>query len=232
MTWPGYRPSRSSPAQAAPPAIRGSRFARHNTEGVSTAPTLHYGPSVADDAELRLTGDLTGKRTIELGVSAPSNAVAMALRNARALAVDPSPDRIALVRKQAEEAEVTVQCHESEIADLGFVTSASIDLVVASHVLHAVDDLPRLLRQVHRVLRPETSFILSEPHPFSEILVKDGTRLVVDRPYSETRTIGDVVMAMQRANFAIDVVHELSSRAQRHPLVPAVLVVKARKLGV
>ena len=99
---------------------------------------VRYGAGVADEGELRLCGEVAGKRVIELGIATPSNAVALATAGARALAVDPSADRIALLRKQAEQAEVTVQCHQSEVADLGFVTSASIDLVVASHTLHEI----------------------------------------------------------------------------------------------
>jgi len=39
-------------------------------------------------------------------------------------------------------------------------------------------------------------------------------------------------MAMQRTNFRIDVMHELPPTNARHALTPAVLVIRARKLGV
>src|SRR5215471_17554863 len=115
-----------------------------HTEGVAGGPVVRYGTGVADDSELRLCGDVAGKRVMELGISSPSNAVALAIAGARAIAVDPSAERIATLRKQAEQAEVTVQCHQSEVADLGFATSASTDLVLASHSLHEVDDIARL----------------------------------------------------------------------------------------
>lgn len=189
---------------------------------------------MADDAELRLCGDVAGKRVIELGISAPSNAVALALAGARALAVDPSSDRIAMLRRQAEEAEVTVQCHQAAIADLGVVTSASIDLVIASHSLHDVDDLARLLRQIHRVLKPDASFIMSGPHPIASMLANVAGRQVVQAAYGAgaVRSISDLFMAMQRTNFRIDVMHELPPTNARHALTPAVLVIRARKLGV
>lgn len=199
---------------------------------------VRYGSSVADESELRLCGDVTGKRVIELGISAPSNAVALAAAGARALAVDPSADRIALLRRQAEAAEVTVQCHQAEVADLGFVTSASIDLVVASHTLTEVDDLARLLRQIHRVLKPEAPFVMAGPHPVAAMLtaVSGPATLqpTVQHPYGSApaRSISDIFMALQRTNFRIDVMHELMPLNNRAAFAPLVLVIRARKLGV
>lgn len=195
---------------------------------------VRYGAGVADEGELRLCGDVAGKRVIELGIATPSNAVALATSGARALAVDPSADRIALLRKQAEQAEVTVQCHQSEVADLGFVTSASIDLVVASHTLHEVDDLARLLRQIHRVLKPEAPFVMAGPHPITAMLATIDSQQVVRNAYGDdsAKSISDIFMAMQRTNFRIDVMHELMPLDTRAALTPTVLVIRARKLGV
>ncbi len=198
------------------------------------ATVVRYGQSVADDNELRLCGDVSGKRVIELGISAPSNAVALAAAGARALAVDPSADRIALLRRQAEEAEVIVQCHQSAVADLGFVTSASIDLVLASHTLADLDDLARLLRQIHRVLKPEARFIMAGPHPIASMLASIGGQHVVQHPYGAglARSISDVFMSLQRTNFRIDVMHELMPLNTHNAMAPAALVIRARKLGV
>ncbi|MEO6124105.1 MAG: class I SAM-dependent methyltransferase [Ilumatobacteraceae bacterium] len=195
---------------------------------------VRYGNSVADDAELRLCGDVNGKRVLELGVSAPSNAVALAAAGARALAVDPSADRIAHVRKEAEAAEVTVQCHQVEIADLGIVASASLDLVVASQSLDQVDDLARLLRQVHRILKSDATFIMAGTHPIAAMLASVSGQQVVQHEYgsSTVRSIGDWFMAMQRTNFRIDVMHELPANNVRNPMTPTTLVLRARKLGV
>jgi 2-polyprenyl-3-methyl-5-hydroxy-6-metoxy-1,4-benzoquinol methylase len=189
---------------------------------------------VADDAELRLCGDVTGKRVMELGISTPSNALALALAGARVIAVDPSAERIAQLRRQAQEAEVTIQCHQTEIADLGVATSASFDLVVASHTLGDVDDLSRLLRQIHRVLKPEASFVMAGPHPIAAMLASAGGQQVVQQAYGSggSRTISDVMMALQRTNFRVDMMHELVPTNARNALAPTVLVIRAKKHGV
>ena len=195
---------------------------------------VRYGNSVADDAELRLCGDVAGKRILELGVSSPSNAVVLAAAGARALAVDPSAERIAQVRKEAEAAEVTVQCHQVEIADLGVVASASLDLVVASQSLDQVDDLARLLRQVHRILKSDATFIMAGAHPIAAMLGTVAGQQVVQRAYGSgtVRSVGEWFMAMQRTNFRIDVIHELQANNTRTALTPSVMVLRARKLGV
>ena len=114
--------------------------------------SVWFGDGVVDDSELRLCGDVMGKRIIELGVTPtpagmPPNSITLARAGAKAIAVDPNAEDITVVRQQAAQAEVRVECHQSELADLGFATSGSVDLVVSSQTLDDVDDLPRLLRR-------------------------------------------------------------------------------------
>lgn len=193
-----------------------------------------YGEQVADDGEFRLVGDVSGKRTIELGVAAtpppvPPNAVTLARNGAKSIAVDPSAERIADLRGRAVEAEVRVECHEGELADLGFATSGSVDLVLAACSLDAVDDLPRLLRQVHRVLRPAAAFVVSLTHPVAAMF--DGA-VVTHRYGARSRTMAELFMNFERANFLVDVVHEPMPLHDPAAVAPALLLVRARKQGV
>lgn len=196
----------------------------------TTVPSLWYGAGVPGEADLRLCGDVSAKRVLELGIDAEaSNAVALALSGAKAIVSDPDPERIALVRQRAEAAEVHVECHLGAPADLGFATSASIDVVVCSHRLAEVDDLARLFRQVHRVLRPEGPFVIAIPHPAWEML--DDSHTSVARPYGEGAfAIGALLTTLSRADLRVDMIHELRSSAS--DAVPSTLVIRARKLGV
>ncbi len=197
--------------------------------------SIWYGANVADESELRLCGDLAGKRVIELGVTGPGgsvtpNSVIAAMAGAKAMALDPDPQAIAAVRAAAEHAEITVQCHQGDLADLGFATSASVDLVVASHTLGGVDDLPRLLRQVHRVLKPGAPFVVAMRHPVAAMFSgQDHTATAAYGANSSTFT--ELYMAFERSNFRLDVVHELNDQRVRDPLCPAVFVLRARKQG-
>lgn len=208
---------------------------------------VSFGDSVSHDDELRICGDVKGKRVLELGIfprptephsgvptSVVPNSVIMAQRGARAISIDPSRDAIAQARAAAAHAEVAVEFHEGDLADLGFLMNSVLDLAVCVHHIDANTDVARLFRQVHRVLRPEAGFVFAVTHPMSAVF--DGNDPTARRPYgSTTPTIGEFTMALQRANFTIDVMYELSplatSPAQSAPIAPTVLVVRARKLG-
>ena len=198
---------------------------------MSSAPPVSYGAHVVSDADLRLCGDVQGKRVVELGVADPPNAVGLALAGAKVIVVDPSADAISDVRRRAEAAEIRLECHQSDLADLGFVTSASVDVVLLVHRLGDVDDFARLLRQVHRILKPESPLVLAVEHPAHGITAGDAATPA--RRYGGAgRTLGELFMALQRSNFRVDVLHELDAVNRPDALAPAVLVLRARKLGV
>lgn len=191
---------------------------------------ISFGRDVPDDRELRLCGDISGgKRALELGISTELNAVAFARAGAKAIAVDPDAGRIERLRAAATAAEVPVECHLGELADLGFATSGSIALVVANHTLTEVDDLGRLLRQVHRVLAASHPFVISVPHPFAGVHTTDGHRATT-HPYGTVgRTIGDWHTHLGRANFRVD--HIVEAGVSTSSPVPTTLVLRARKEG-
>ena len=191
--------------------------------------SIWYGANVADESELRLCGDVAGKRVVELGIAPSPNSLTFATDGAKAMALDTDAQAIAALRAAAERREVKVECHQGDLADLGFATSASVDLVLASHSLHTVDDLPRVLRQVHRVLKIGAPFVVAMPHPVATMFAPDHS---LRYAYGAAGlTFSELYMAFERTNFRFDVVHELTDRRTRDPITPSVLVVRARKQG-
>jgi SAM-dependent methyltransferase len=184
---------------------------------------INYGPGTPGDDELKLCGDVSdGKRAIELGISPWFNSIAFARAGAKSIAVDTDPDRIAETRRLATAAEVQVQCLATDLADLGDVASASCEVVLAAHTIDRVDDLGRLLRQVHRILKPSMSLVMSMPHPYADISS--------EHPYGTgARTIGEWFTALTRSNFRVDQLFELGATAQSP--APASLILRARKEG-
>jgi SAM-dependent methyltransferase len=204
------------------------------TNGHTGDMSIWYGDHVADESDLRLCGDLAGKRVLELGVGAgpvPASVIA-AVAGAKAIVLDPDPTAIARVRAAAEAASTTdpvrVECHEGELADLGWATSASIDLVIAAHTASQADDLPRLLRQVHRVLRPGCAFVIAMHHPVHRMFAGGETTAYG----ASSPTFGELYLAFERTNFRWDMVHELTDDRARQAIAPTVLVLRARKQGV
>jgi len=193
---------------------------------------VSYGAGVADDGELRLCGDVQGKRVIELGIDAVSNAPALARAGAKVIVVDPSAERIAAARAAAADDGNRLEAHDGDLADLGFATSASVDLVLCVHRLDKVDDLARTLRQVHRVLKPEARFVLATTHPAGAMLGPAASvGSIVQRTYREAEafTLHQLFTALQRANFTVDSLQELEPGP--NAAAPTVLVLRARKLG-
>ncbi len=195
-----------------------------------TTTAIRFGRDIPDDRELRLCGDISGgKRAIELGVSRNQNSLAFALAGAKAIAVDPSPDAIAGLRSAAAKAEVSVECHTGDLADLGFATSGSASLVVADHTIADIDDLGRLLRQVHRVLHASHPFVISVPHPFAGVHTSDQYGSKVHTYGTVGRTVGDWFIHLSRANFRVD--HILELGVSDISPVPTTLILRARKEG-
>lgn len=203
--------------------------------------TIQYGVGIPDESELRLLGDLSGgKRVLELGVDEHHyNAIGFAVAGAKALAVDPDPAAIEHLREAAAKADeeakhttgepVRVECHVSDLADLGFATSGSIAAVVANHTLDGVDDLSRVLRQVHRVLRASHPFVFSVVHPFAGVTSSAAAGGPVTRYGAAGRTIGEWFTQLARTNFRVDQILELGV-SESSP-VPTTLVIRARKEG-
>lgn len=221
------------PEEASDTRIHGRTGAERHTGAVNgdgPLDVITFGPDAPSDDELRLCGDVSGgKRAIELGVSNGHNAIAFAMAGAKSIAVDPDPERIARIRELATEHELRVECHEADLADLGFATSGSVELVVADRTLATTPDLGRVLRQVHRVLRTGQPFVIVLEHPFVPVaaeLAGGGTPPVYG---TAGRTLGDWFTSLYRANFRVDALHELGA-TETHP-APTTLVLRARKEG-
>lgn len=216
-----------------------------------------YGTELPTEAELRLLGNVEGTRILDLGSGTGRNAVALAHQGAKVIAVDPSAHLLASARERCEVADVRVELHQAELAELAFLRSDSIDAAISVMALGSVDDLARVFRQVHRVLKPEAPLVCSVPHPAFAMLdptAPDPLRIVhayddnaprpweldgnevVDRP----RTFADLFTTFQRSNFRVDQVIEptASGPTGRNPnyadvmrTVPATLLLRARKQG-
>ena len=131
---------------------------------------ISFGNDVSDDLELRICGDVRGKRVLELGIFGPMpNCVTLARKGARVTSVDTQRDTIQRARHSANEFEVSVEFHESGHADLGMMMSGTVDLAVSIHQIDTDTDVARLFRQVHRVLKPEAGFIFALGHPAAAI---------------------------------------------------------------
>src|SRR5450432_1100511 len=127
--------------------------------------TVSYGPEMPSERELRLLGDVRGKRVLDLGCGSGQASIAFARQGAHAIALDASARQLERARRLAEVEEVRVEWHRSDLADLAFLRADSVDLAFSAHAIAEVEDLDRVFRQVHRVLVPGAAFVFSYEHP-------------------------------------------------------------------
>jgi SAM-dependent methyltransferase len=229
----------------------------HGTE--LTGDLVQLGPDLDHEQLAKLIGSVDGRRVLDLGCGTGAAAIALARRGARVIAVESSTARLAQARAAAERAEVRIEFHHSDLADLAFMRADAVDLVVSVYALAAVQDLSRVVRQVHRVLTPESPFLLSLPHPFATMLEDDDTeqqpptltrtswsstplawRAGADEGVAHPHSLGELFTTLTRASFRVDTVLEPRANAAGTSLhrsslsewVPETLVIRARKLGI
>ncbi len=194
----------------------------------------HYGPDLPTEAELRLLGDLKGKRVLELGCGAAQCSIAFAKHGATAIGVDFSAAQLALARELTEREEVKVELRQGDMADLAFLRADSIDLVFSAFAFGYVEDLNRVFRQVHRVLKVGAPLVFSLPHPAYHLLDENSSSSSsasseaggpgIRRSYFDRRpvtskwggvsattyhhTFADLYMGLLRSSYRVDLVVE------------------------
>jgi SAM-dependent methyltransferase len=203
---------------------------------------LLYGPEGPSEHDLRLVGDVAGKRVLQLGCADPASAVALAEHGAVVIAVDSSSARLVRARSRAEAAEVRVEFREGDLADLAFLRADSVDVVVSALAIDTLEDSARAFRQVQRVLKPNAPFVFSQAHPFA-LCVDDGqvTRsYLAPGPVPVTRAdeqvavyprmLSEVFTDLFRSGFRLDTLVE-PKPGRAGGMLPSIVVWRVRKEG-
>lgn len=187
-------------------------YARENETGLFNA---HYArPAIID-----LAGDVTGRHILDAGCGAGPLAAALRDRGARVTGFDASPAMVALAeRRLGTDANVLV----ADLAEpLPFATG-EFDDVVASLVLHYLEDWSGPLAELRRVLRPGGRLILSVNHPVIRPVVYPEEDYFAISAYTEDytfdgqtayltfwhRPLHAMTDAFTRAGFSISVISE------------------------
>ena len=181
----------------------------------------------------RLIGHVSGRRVLELGCGEGHAAVGLALRGARVTAIDEDVRQLRAARELAIRHEATVEFHQTQLAELAFLTADQIDLAFSVTSLCLVEDLDRVIRQVHRVIKPGGHLLISLPHPAALCADPDNPALTI-RPWTGKRpkkgryihTVESIVSSLGRAKFVVDTVLE---RHADDNMLPATLLTRAHK---
>jgi SAM-dependent methyltransferase len=171
-------------------------------------------------AILRLAGELRSKRVLELGCAGGVLTAQLVERGADVLAVDQQPRMVELAQQRlGDRARIEVADLEEP---LDIVPTGSVDVVVASLVLHYLADWTPVLAELHRCLVPGGVLVFSIHHPFTGWSLSDGqdyhrTELISEAwdwdglPVTAEmyrRPLSAIFGSLRQAGFTIDVVDE------------------------
>ena len=208
--------------------------------------SVEFGPGAVEGLDRRLLGDVSTQRVLELGTGSGRSAIALAKQGARVVAIDADLEESEMARTAAEVAEVHVEVHHADLADLAFLQADSFDAVISIHALAGIADVGRVFRQVHRVLKSDRPLAFSLPHPAS--LTVDPSNGRITTPYEDDDPLGEghhltyrhsishLFTQLNRANYRVDTLLEPthdseSSESDAGTLLPASVIFRARKIG-
>ncbi|MBP2703202.1 class I SAM-dependent methyltransferase [Microbispora sp. RL4-1S] len=121
-------------------------------------------------AMLALAGDVAGRRILDAGCGSGPLSAALRERGAVVTGIDVSAGMLALARRRLGD---DVALHVADLNDRLPFADGAFDDVVASLVLHYLEDWGPPLAELRRVLRPGGRLIASVDHPFVAYTIQD-----------------------------------------------------------
>ena len=199
---------------------------------------VEFGPGAVDGLDRKLLGDVSGQRILDLGCGSGNSAIALASQGARVVAIDADETQVELTRAAADKAEVHVEVHHGDLADLAFLHADIFDAVISVHSLASVSDIGRVFRQTHRLLQTDRPLVVSLPHPASLMVSSESPRTIAfdyndEQPLGEghhlthRHGIGHTFTQLNRANYRVDTLLEPVGTGVH----PASTIFRARKIG-
>ena len=149
-------------------------------------------------AVLALAGDVTGRRILDAGCGSGPLSAALRDRGAIVTGFDSSPGMIELARRRLGDGA------DLQVADLAGplpFPDGGFDDVVASLVLHYLEDWGPPLAELRRVLRPGGRLIVAVDHPFAitaiHLLAGRKTNYLATHSWTEEWTMGGQTVPMR-----------------------------------
>ncbi|GAB3209626.1 Methylase involved in ubiquinone/menaquinone biosynthesis [Marinactinospora thermotolerans DSM 45154] len=120
-------------------------------------------------AMLALAGEVAGRRILDAGCGAGPLSAALRDRGADVTGIDASAGMLALARRRLGD---DVDLRVCDLSDPLPFPDGAFDDVVASLVLHYLEDWGPTLAEMRRVLRPGGRLIASVHHPFVDYAIQ------------------------------------------------------------
>jgi ubiquinone/menaquinone biosynthesis C-methylase UbiE len=151
---------------------------------------VYWGEFVVSERNLRILGNVKGKRVLEIGCGGAQNSIALAKRGARVCGVDLSQTQLHHGNLLARTDKVQIALIVADMQSLPFRDKA-FDLVTTAVSLHYVSDLRAVVREAYRVLGKNGCFTFSAEHPMKEgkLVTTRGVSSVTVKDYFRRRVV-------------------------------------------
>jgi SAM-dependent methyltransferase len=164
-------------------------FAQEYDKGNETS---SYNAYYERPATLDLVGDVSGLRVLDAGCGSGTLAAELVARGATVTGIDMSENLLAIARGRT-----TGEFRRHDLTQPLPFADAAFDLVVASLVMHYLEDWAPPLREFHRVLAPGGRFVFSTHHVFMAMDLSDNDQYFAIHQYEDHWQRGDGVMHMR-----------------------------------
>ena len=188
------------------------------------AERLTWGIRCPPENELRLLGDVRGKRALVLGCGGGQDCAALAKMGAKEIiGVDVSEKQLEHAVRLLDERDVVARLIHGSVEDLSMIDDESVAVAISVHALNYVERADRCFAATYGVLVPGGLFAFSVQHP-ADSSTQDEPPYGFDKPYFQVefewkwkglagdnvafrsyyRTVADWFELLRGAGFAVE----------------------------
>lgn len=134
-------------------------------------------------ATFKLIGDIKGKQVLDLACGEGYNSRILAAKGAKVTGVDFSEKMIDLARREEARKSQGINYYVMDASNLEKFSSNRFDLVTCFMALQDMKNFQKAISEVSRVLKNQSRFIFSIPHPCFETITVNGKRISAGERY-------------------------------------------------
>ncbi len=178
-------------------------------EAIQANPVISYEQELRAETVLGLLAVKQGERVLDIGCGNARDIARIAACGGHVIGVDISEGMVAAARQEVERMGIkgiTLQVGDATCLDF---PDASFDKLLCSEVIEHIPDAPQALREMHRVLKPGGTLVLSTPNKGSWYgfdrygLWEKLLRRKWPHPCDEWRSMSELLALVEQGQFKV-----------------------------
>ncbi|MGD8566064.1 MAG: class I SAM-dependent methyltransferase [Candidatus Bathyarchaeota archaeon] len=128
---------------------------------------VHYGPISPGEKEMKLLGEVKGKKVLEIGCGGGQNAIVLAKWGARSVGLDISEEQVKHAIELARKTKVQVKFYVGNMESMEMFSDECFDVVLSSCAIGYSENPEKVFHEVFRILRGDGLFVFCVVHPIA-----------------------------------------------------------------